>query len=87
MNKCPKCSSNKIMGPTFIKAQSREFLQYICSICGYSENKPCNDNKAGGKWISPFMNIDHDEKGKLKLSPLVKGNYKIPGLGHRSSGV
>lgn len=43
MTKCPKCSSSQISGPRYKSIFGFESLEYTCSQCGYSEQRPTHD--------------------------------------------
>lgn len=44
MISCPKCGSNRVMGPWFKKVNyNREVLRYKCGRCGYEKDEPCLD--------------------------------------------
>ena len=43
MMDCPKCKSTRISGPSYVKREYGEALNYVCNRCGYSKDEPTAD--------------------------------------------
>jgi len=49
MTKCPKCESDHVSGPIYVKVPAgslkfSESLRYTCINCNYTESSPCADD-------------------------------------------
>lgn len=63
MSVCPKCSSDRIMGPRFQRDNlGNESLAYTCATCGYIRLEPTHDRARYDRFLDDMMQYLHRNK-------------------------